>query len=368
MLVTEGVFRLVVPFPPSSAGTYRSDSQALYVHAESSVGWEVSPLNEYEPVKLRYNSHGFRNPEFPMTKEPGEVRVAILGDSIVEARQVAEADTASALLERLLSIKFTMVRVINAGISAYTTTTEYLFLRSRVLAFDLDVVVLVLFANDYADNFIYGNYSAYPALFEGKVPQELVPRMSVPPTSGIKAWLKRNLAVAAYADMLVKNAKTRENLTSPITDLATTDDFRRSLRNFNKALLNEDEQAVLEFTHRGVAEIARLCRENGVRLIIAIAPFPAQVTRDENKLGKQRFGFGPDQLIEERVFQDRLLAVAETLEVPSVDLLPVMKRAASHERPLFFSYDGHLTVYGNEVLASALLEPVTKALEEAILR
>jgi GDSL-like Lipase/Acylhydrolase len=103
------------------------------------------------------NSHGYRDRERRTEKEKGDYRVAVIGDSFVEARQVALDDTFCAVLERLLAAdpRFAgrSVEVMNFGVAGYGTAQEWLTLKHDVLAFEPDQVVLAFFTgNDVADN------------------------------------------------------------------------------------------------------------------------------------------------------------------------------------------------------------------------
>ena len=100
-------------------------------------------------VLMRYNSAGFRGPEFPVERKPNEYRVLILGDSFAEGYGVAYEDTAGQVLERELGKGGDQrVTVICAGTSGYSTDQELLLFRTRGLKYVPDLVVLLFCAND----------------------------------------------------------------------------------------------------------------------------------------------------------------------------------------------------------------------------
>ena len=122
-------------------------------------GWTLrrnaSVLQEDEGRALvETNSYGFRGPNWSVEKDPNVVRIAILGDSFIEAKQVAFEDTFGAQLERVLGKCLARpVEVLNFGVQGYGTTQQLLVLREEVWRFQPDVVLLGFFAaNDLYDN------------------------------------------------------------------------------------------------------------------------------------------------------------------------------------------------------------------------
>ena len=106
---------------------------------------------------LKINSLGYRDVEHELTKPPGTFRIAVLGDSFAEARQVDLKDTFWHLLGEDLgscpALGGKRVEVFNFGIGGYATTEELLTLRKDALRFAPDLVLLAFFAgNDVHDN------------------------------------------------------------------------------------------------------------------------------------------------------------------------------------------------------------------------
>jgi hypothetical protein len=103
---------------------------------------------------VRITEHGFRGVDRPREKPGGVLRVAILGDSYTEAKQVALEDAYSAHVERALNECLDRrVEVLSFGVSGYGTAQERLLFEHRVSAYSPDVVLLAfLTGNDVADN------------------------------------------------------------------------------------------------------------------------------------------------------------------------------------------------------------------------
>jgi hypothetical protein len=127
-------------------------------------GWALAPgarglYTQEGRSRVEVSSAGLRDDELPRGKPPGELRVAVLGDSVVEALQVPEEAGLTAVIERALARCAELpagtesVEAINFGVSGYGTAQELLTLRRHALAYAPDAVVLVFYAgNDVQNN------------------------------------------------------------------------------------------------------------------------------------------------------------------------------------------------------------------------
>lgn len=103
------------------------------------------------------NSDGLRDREHSLTPPPNTLRIAVLGDSFAEAKEVNREEAFWAVMEKDLqkcgNLPRRQVEVINFGQSGFGTTQELLALRHRVWKYSPDVVLLAFFTgNDIADN------------------------------------------------------------------------------------------------------------------------------------------------------------------------------------------------------------------------
>lgn len=122
----------------------------LFAEAE---GWFRSEGEAY----IKINRDGLRGREHSRTKAPNTVRIAVLGDSMTEALQVALENTFASVLERELkrckAFGGRDVEVLNFGVSGYGTAQQLLTYRHRAAAFSADVTVLALYSgNDVRNN------------------------------------------------------------------------------------------------------------------------------------------------------------------------------------------------------------------------
>ncbi len=128
------------------------------------LGWRFIPNSEHIITghhwyarefssKIKINSHGFRDYERTIDKEPKTVRIALLGDSMIAARQLDFEKTAGQLLERRLNEELSdtgnKYEVLNFGVPGYGIDQILLNWTSYVSKFKPDFVFVYIFENNY---------------------------------------------------------------------------------------------------------------------------------------------------------------------------------------------------------------------------
>jgi hypothetical protein len=92
---------------------------------------------------VRTSSLGLRDRERPLRRGDGP-RAIVIGDSLIEAVQVEQEDTATAVAERMLSSKQPGAEVVNLGLQGVTPAVQVARLQSIGLALQPDVAVLLV--------------------------------------------------------------------------------------------------------------------------------------------------------------------------------------------------------------------------------
>jgi hypothetical protein len=103
------------------------------------------------------NRDGLRDREHALKKPPQTIRIAVLGDSFVEAMQVNRQEAFWSIMAKELqnceNLRGRHIEVIDFGISGLGTTQELLVLQHHVWKYSPDVVLLAFTtANDVSDN------------------------------------------------------------------------------------------------------------------------------------------------------------------------------------------------------------------------
>ncbi len=103
------------------------------------------------------NQDGFRDIDHPSGKIQGVFRIAVLGDSFTEGREVSLDQTfwkvAEANMRTCMPAGHKRVEVLGFGVNGYGTAQELMVLREKVWKYAPDVVVLAFFTgNDVVNN------------------------------------------------------------------------------------------------------------------------------------------------------------------------------------------------------------------------
>lgn len=164
LLVSTGFSLLIAEVALRVAGV----SYPNFYQPDEHRGWALRPGAEAWQRKegeawVQINSRGLRDEEHAIPKPPGELRIAILGDSCAEAIQVPAEETFWARLEEELAASCPAlagpqgkreVQTVNFGVSGYGTAQELLTLRHEVWDYQPDLVLLAFYpGNDVRNNY-----------------------------------------------------------------------------------------------------------------------------------------------------------------------------------------------------------------------
>ena len=115
-------------------------------------GWQTDEGTAY----VKINDVGMRDRQHAKEKPAGTFRVAVLGDSFAEARQVEEDETFWKLMEGQLQTcagERKTIEVLNFGVSGFGTTQEFLQLHHRIWEYHPDLILLAFTTgNDVRNN------------------------------------------------------------------------------------------------------------------------------------------------------------------------------------------------------------------------
>ncbi len=153
LLLEMGVRLLDLAHPQYVTAPLPDEFRGL-IEPHEELFWVLKPgARSVEPngVPVRINSHGLRGGDLP-DKAANEFRILSLGESTTFGANVAEEDTYSARLEDFINAAAPVdrvVRVINAGVSAYSSFQGLKYLELYGLDLQPDLVLIYFEVNDY---------------------------------------------------------------------------------------------------------------------------------------------------------------------------------------------------------------------------
>lgn len=319
-------------------------------------------------VTLRSNSRGFRDTEWT------DLDAAMLGDSYVWGTGVEEAQRFSNLFAQKSGI-----RVGNFGLSTAGTVNELAIYRDFVRQLSPRYVFLIFYPND-----IQNNAWLIDANWTGKLDDPATPlaiiesRRALPPS-----WPdESNLAMKNPADsalgffLKTSMEKLKTDLDSKMVATVTGHDGRPAeiekdmldadsnwapaLKTYTEAITN-----AWKLTTASLLALEQAVREDGGKLILVYLPYQEAISLRDWHFRKQAFRLVvPDTEMD----FDKPRRVVENFAirhgVPFHDLTPALVSAARDHpgEALYYRRDGHLTVFGNRVVATSLTEYVNKSL------
>jgi hypothetical protein len=321
----------------------RTDSIRGTAHIEGAEGWYRSEGESWVEI----NRDGLRGPDVAVEKPAGTFRVALLGDSYIEAVQVPFDQTVGEVLEgRLSTLRGTPVEVLNFGVGGYGTTQELLTLQQKVWKYAPDLILLaVTTGNDISDNYRplkRVDYIPYYVLRDGQLALD---------TSFLRSreYLNRSTRTSRFLLSVVQHSRLAQ-LLNQVRHSRRAGERERDRAGTGEELglddnvylpppPNSDWQKAWSITE-GVLRLMRdECRSKHVPLAVVTLTTGNQVqpVLEEREKLLRRLG------VKDLYYPDRRLAEFGRREgIPVLQLAPPMARQAEERHVFFHGFDGRL--------------------------
>jgi len=313
------------------ATLYVMTDAGLRLRPNSTVHVESHALNQRD-VDIRTNSLGYRGPELGRKVD---TRVLFLGDSITFGDWLPEEETFVRRVETLSRATGLPLETVNAGAGGISLANELAILLETGLSIDPDIVVVGFYLNDTArsrgirpidppswlawSSLVQHVLDAYAMALPEKSPDD----MTREEKRGLKerpAWLRQIRAEfpSGEGDPLESEAAFNRIIQKRIPDWGSA--WSR------KAWVG------LESVFQ---ELRRQAEQHRFQLLIVAFPVRMQVEADFVHDHPQRW----------------LKQIADDLDVPMLDLLPLLRELHRQtDEPIFHDHCHH-TVFGNERIA-----------------
>ena len=313
----------LVRYAPQQYGIWRVRNEIAAPYAINKQGWN-SGVGDYS-----------------ITRKPGIMRVALIGDSMVEALQVAHNRSIGEGLSAKMSRDGRAVEVYRFAISGAPMSQYLYMMECEITAYQPDWIVVILIHNDFDESFrfVQGRYTSSflkLKLAGGKVVTEIPP---VPWRPGAADWLRRT-ATARYMHYRwqVKIGAIRDLVLGPAQAASERDEANI---NVDAVLRRLPEVAVA--TDYMFTRMAAVARTSGTKLLLAMDGVRGAIYSDSENVSQA--------LILNRLSAD----LARKHDIPFVDLHQAFRADWSANRRRFdFDSDGHWNEHGHAVAADAV--------------
>lgn len=294
-------------------------------------------------VPVHFNAHGMRDSRAIMLdKPPGTLRVAVVGDSFVEAMQVAEDEGVTRRLEAHLSAQLGRpVEVLNFGCSGFSTTLEAVLVREFVRTFAPDVVVCLHHFSDISEDW---SFSRRARVESGRV-------VAVP-----ASMTEAELALTRVPEFsqLYRLARACKRRPTPVDPAAS---YKQSFDAVIHDPYTADDEEAWSYSLAALADMAADLRQDGIPFLVALVPIGTQVEPVDPDYAK-RLGFAylaGGKRLERCGYQGKVTGFCAAHGIDCLDLLPTFRAANPDGVPrLFLRRDLHWTAAGHDLAAQKI--------------
>jgi len=360
-----------------SGSTYIADPLLGWSLRPGASAWEADEGVAWSEI----NSHGFRDRERTVNKPRGVYRVAVLGDSGTEARQVDMDKTYTALTEKELNRRRCCgegeVEVLNFGVPGYGTCQELLLLRERVWKFSPDMIVLQVFTgNDIFNNHRALNVSTpdlapYFLLKDGKLTLDDSFRQS-PAFNPTRIKLKGLAADIVNSSVLLQMVYKLRRMGAQREEMARMNATKVSAA---PNALPPEYQRYLAFlpptipsmveawqvTDALISEFGKEVRSHHTPLLIMLTPTKHQTYIDPKKEEEYRAKYNIESL---EYADDRIEQQARANGIPVLRMTKPMKEEMKRTGEYLAGFantapnEGHLNERGHALVARELVQAI----------
>lgn len=309
------------------------------VYVSGQTGQYIKGKNQEINAKFRINNAGYNSPHnYSKQKDSNVYRIAVIGDSFIEALQVDNDKSYPYILESILNEK----TLIGKGVEVYTfahsgsNLIHYKHLiTSAALDFKPDLIIVTVVENDFRES-IYGNNRKdnWSVNFTNGSPIEEPPRMVN------NLWLKRLLSKSALVRYLVINIDLI-NTSSILNKL-----FYAETRQFTEQSVQWNQEVTNKLTDYVAGEFAQLAKVNNFQLLFVLDTNRKEIYENKNF-----------EEAEHHKLNSTLKESLKKFNNPSIDLHEVFNTAWEKDKKRFdWEFDDHWNEYAHQIIANKVAE------------
>ena len=349
----------------------------LRVAVHFAPSFKSSPFRQYDPVlgislipnkrvthargcfqgEVVTNRWGMRDRERSLEKPAGEFRIALLGDSSVEAVQVRPSEVMNIRMEKQLQDKgYRNIEVLAFGVEGIGTTQELLMYQERVRQFHPDLVIVLWVDNDVMNNSsaiqpkVYGIHTWYAPYYDLQPDGSLMLRpVESRPLNGLRSFFESHSLFVYYMERVWGRVAFRE---------AKWQGIPLQWGGYGDPPDAEWERAWL-ISEKVLTRLATAVTSDNAKLVVMVPPVFAQTDPDwrarfTREVGRIPPSFNPDEM------DKRLAEIGKRHNIDIEFLAPYMEayRDAHKLQWPYFSFvcDPHYSALGHQVAAEAMVK------------
>lgn len=304
------------------------------------------------------NRWGFRDRDRTLEKPPGEFRIALVGDSVVEGVHVDPDQVMNIQMEKLLQKQgYKNVEVLNFGIEGIGTTQELIMYQERIRQFHPDLVILTVSDNDIMNNSStlqpksYGIHTWYCPYYNLDENGNLVFQpVQKRPFNGLITFLERHSYLAYYIERIWFRADL---------PLYKWHGMPVYFGSYSNDPLDPEWQSAWTVTEKVMAKMRSTVEADGVKFVMVPWSNFSDIQPDWRERLTKQFGPLPKELVPQKL-DERLQGIANRENITMASLTPFMQayRDEHHLQWPYFSMtcDPHFSALGHEVAAEAMID------------
>jgi len=313
---------------------------------------------------MEINSLGYLDVDHSINKPNGVYRIAVLGDSFTEARNVALETTYWKQLESALLAQGKQVEVLSFGIGGYGTAQELITLKKDVLQFSPDLVILGFYpGNDIFDNARYlsrndDTFRPFYQIIDGKLEKdESFKEISL-------SYLANRFLLSAVHHSrimeLVNQARRNIQVIGMQSSSQQLPEFSIIDPNLADGIQREALEDAWQVTERLLQEIKQLLEQRNIDFVVLVITTPESV---HPEYLAQEFSLFPDGI--PYYAENRLSELGQRLGFRVVTMADSVKEKIREQNLFLHGFEetglgiGHWNEAGHRHASQLLLESIS---------
>lgn len=371
LLAAEAI--LQYQYAPSYYTAYEQDERALFKLRPGAVrDYKHLKVNGGNTITFRVNSDGFRGPELKPRGE--QLRIAVYGDSFIQAEFTPQQETFTAQLQKSLATKLgRSVEVVNAGVAGYGPDQILRRIQTELDKLRPHLVIVSIFSgNDFGDllrNRLYrlnesGQLVENQFRIDETTQRQMLLNKYEPISRKIFSNLLKGQNTAQSAEpkfdpaawvMSAMQQQKAEYTSFIINGDNTVGNFGVDKYSTDIALEPDSDAARYQVRVMGAVlkAMSQLSREKSIPLAIINIPHPMDLlngTHSSGFIDKAKF-----PAYQSRRLTDLVQTLAGAAGLPQLNLYPVFK-ATDVNQHFFKGGDDHWNSLGQKLAANATTE------------